>query len=111
MRLLSGLMKYMENPKTMNVEVAYATPHEQMIIPLQVPIVTTVLQAITQSNILFIFDEIDLDQNKVGIFSKLCSLDTPLRDGDRVEIYRPLLADPKEIRRQRAALGTNVPVD
>jgi len=96
----------MENPETINIEVAYATSHEQMLIPLKVPITATVVQAITQSNILSVFDEIDLDQNKVGIFSKVCSLDTHLREGDRVEIYRPLLVEPKEIRRQRAALET-----
>jgi len=93
----------MENPETIHVEVAYATPKEQMIIPLEVPTTITVQQAIEKSKILLYFDEINLNQNKVGIFSKICSLDTPLREGDRVEIYRPLLADPKEVRRRRAA--------
>jgi len=98
----------MENHETINVEVAYATLKEQMIIPLKVPVVTKVVQAIIQSNILSVFAEIDLSQNKVGIFGKLTSLETPLREGDRVEIYRSLLADPKEIRRQRAMYRNSV---
>jgi hypothetical protein len=73
-----------------------------MLIPLEVPHSTTVKQAIEKSGMLHFFPEIDLTQNKVGIFSKPCTLDTPLREGDRIEIYRPLLADPKEVRKRRA---------
>lgn len=86
----------------MKVEVAYALPDEQVIIVIEVPQNTTIEAAIQQSGILEQFPEIDLGENKVGVFSKLSSLTTPLRAGDRVEIYRPLKIDPKEIRRQRA---------
>lgn len=87
------------------VEVAYALPHEQIIIPVNVAPETTAEAAIIASNIMAKFPEIDLTVNKIGIFGKLTKLDTPLRNLDRVEIYRPLIADPKEVRRQRAADG------
>jgi putative ubiquitin-RnfH superfamily antitoxin RatB of RatAB toxin-antitoxin module len=85
------------------VEVAYASQKEQLILNLELADGITVGAAIAASGILQRFPEIDLDKNKVGIFSKLCKLDQPLRAGDRVEIYRPLIADPKEARRHRAA--------
>ncbi len=91
--------------EVLHVEVAYARPDEQLIIPLDVPRGTTVRDAILRSAIMEHFPEIDLDVNKVGIFGKLTRLDTELREGDRVEIYRPLIADPKEVRRKRAAEG------
>jgi len=87
------------------VEVAYAKPDVQVIIPLTVELGTTLEQAIEQSGILDSFPEIDLNKNKVGIFSKLAKKDVVLRKKDRVEIYRPLIADPKEVRKQRAAEG------
>ena len=87
------------------VEVAYALPEEQVIIPLEVEVGATVRQAIERSGILQRFMEIDLNENKVGIFGKLTKLDNVLRAHDRVEIYRPLIADPKEVRRARAAAG------
>jgi putative ubiquitin-RnfH superfamily antitoxin RatB of RatAB toxin-antitoxin module len=87
------------------VEVAYAKPDAQVIIPLLVDAGTTLEQAIHLSGILDDFPEIDLNKNKVGIFSKLAKKDTVLREKDRVEIYRPLIADPKEVRKQRAAEG------
>lgn len=87
----------------MNVEVAYAKPDTQVILSLDVAEGASVEAAIRQSGILERFPEIDLDHNKVGIFSKQCKLDQPLRAGDRIEIYRPLIADPKESRRHRAA--------
>jgi len=87
------------------VEVAYALPQRQLIIPLQVAQGTTAQQAIEQSGILQEFPEIDLEKNKIGIFARLSKKDTPLKAGDRVEIYRPLIADPKEVRRQREAEG------
>ncbi|MDM8566984.1 RnfH family protein [Candidatus Halobeggiatoa sp. HSG11] len=90
--------------KTINIEVAYAKPDEQMIVPLNVPVSTIAEQAIKKSQILIFFPEIDLKQNKIGIFSKPCKLDTLLRNKDRVEIYRPLIADPKEARRKKAAV-------
>ncbi len=92
-----------EEPIT--VEVAYARPDEQRIIELQVPPGTTVAEAIERSGIVEQFPEIDLAKNKVGIFGKLSKLDNVLQAGDRVEIYRPLIADPKEARKKRAAQG------
>ncbi len=86
-----------------NIEVAYAKPEEQVIITLKVPIGTTAEAAIEKSDILSQFPEIEL--KKIGIFSKPCKLNTQLREADRVEIYRPLIADPKELRKQRAAQG------
>ncbi|MEO1888924.1 MAG: RnfH family protein [Cycloclasticus sp.] len=87
------------------VEVAYATPEKQLILVVPFKSELTVEQAIVQSGILQRFPEIDLANNAVGVFSKPCKLDTQLREGDRVEIYRPLIADPKEVRRQRAEAG------
>lgn len=87
------------------VEVAYALPSKQMIIPLKVQIGTTAEQAVRASGLIEKFPEIDLTVNKIGIFGKLVKNDTVLRALDRVEIYRPLIADPKEVRKQRAAEG------
>ena len=84
------------------VEVAYALPEQQVIIPLQVDQGTTIEEVITLSGVLQQFPDIDLSQNKVGIFGKIAKPDTILRERDRVEIYRPLIADPKESRRRRA---------
>ncbi len=87
------------------VEVAYALPGEQLIVPIKVNKGITAEQAIRASGILSKFPEIDLTINKIGIFGKLSRLDATLRHLDRVEIYRPLIADPKEVRKQRAADG------
>jgi len=87
------------------VEVAYATPREQCILKVSGHRGMTVLQAIERSKIRERFPEIDLENAKVGIFGKLAAKDAELTDGDRVEIYRPLIADPKEARRKRAAQG------
>jgi hypothetical protein len=87
------------------VEVAYARPDQQVLLPVRLPPGATVGEAIRRSGVLERFPEIDLTRNKVGIWSKLSKLDTPLRDRDRVEIYRPLIADPKEVRRKRAEEG------
>lgn len=87
------------------VEVIYARPERQEMVRVELPSGSTLLQAIEVSGLLQKFPEIDLAQNKVGIFGKLGKLDTVLRSRDRVEIYRPLIADPKEVRRQRAAEG------
>lgn len=84
------------------VEVAYALPEEQVILSLQVPPGTTVEQAIQRSGILERFPQIDLARQKVGVFSQVVGLEHPLRAHDRVEIYRPLQVDPKEMRRKRA---------
>lgn len=86
----------------MKVEVAYANPDKQVIIEVDVPEKTTVKQAIIESQITEQFNEINLDDIDVGIFSKRASLDTLLNEGDRVEIYRPLTMDPKTARKLRA---------
>ncbi|MFC1589249.1 RnfH family protein [Pseudomonadota bacterium] len=91
--------------KTINVEVAYAEPDRQLILPVNIDEGTTVGGAIVQSGILMKFPELDVEHSKVGIFGKMTKMTTVLQDGDRVEIYRPLIADPKEVRRKRAAEG------
>lgn len=91
----------MEN-KSIEVEVVFAAPEKQVLIKLQVKENSTVENAIHQSGILQQCPEINLEINKVGIFSKIVSLDTMLSAHDRVEIYRPLLVDPKQARKHRA---------
>lgn len=95
----------MEKSKSVQVEVAYARPEEQVIIPVEVEEGATLRSAVERSGILERFPEIDLDKAKVGIFGKLSKPDTALRARDRVEIYRSLIADPKAVRKQRAAEG------
>ena len=92
-------------PDKIMIEVSYALPKKQIIIPILVAKDISVKEAIELSGILKKFKEIDLSINQVGIFGKLTTLDKILRDHDRIEIYRPLIADPKEIRRKRAAEG------
>lgn len=89
-----------------SVEVAYARPDCQRIIALLVPKGTTVGEAITLSGILMVFPEIDLTQQKTGIFSRPVPLTAVLTNSDRVEIYRPLLISPMEARRKRAKAST-----
>lgn len=84
------------------VEVAYALPDEQLILSLQVEAGTTIKQAIEQSGILEKYPQINLGKDKVGVFGKAQKLDTILQTRDRIEIYRPITCDPKEVRRQRA---------
>ena len=88
-----------------SVEVIYALPTQQALLHVQLADGATVEDAIRASGVLDAYPEIDLANNKVGIFSKLVKLDDPVRDRDRVEIYRPLIADPKEVRRKRAEEG------
>ncbi|EOW2078165.1 RnfH family protein [Vibrio mimicus] len=90
------------NSEMIQVEVVYALPHEQRVLKLVVEQSATVEEIIRTSGILQMYSEIDLAVNKVGIFSRNVKLDAKVRDKDRIEIYRPLLADPKEIRRKRA---------
>lgn len=85
------------------VEVAYANLTKQLIIPIEIEQESTALQAIEESGILKEFPEIDLEKNKIGIFGHIIKLDKILQEKDRVEIYRPLIADPKESRKKRAA--------
>lgn len=84
------------------VEVVYALPEKQYLLKVRLPQGSTVEQAITASGILELRTDIDLAKNKVGVFSRPVKLTDTVNDGDRVEIYRPLIADPKELRRQRA---------
>jgi putative ubiquitin-RnfH superfamily antitoxin RatB of RatAB toxin-antitoxin module len=84
------------------VQVCYAGPQRQFLLALQVPAGTTLHQAIKLSGVIESAPEIDLSVWRVGIHGKLKTLDTVLRENDRVEIYRPLIADPKEARRSRA---------
>ena len=92
---------------SIGIEVVYALKDRQEVVALKVADGTTVQQAIEASGLLQRFPEISLEKtgNKVGIFAKLTPLTTALRDRDRVEIYRPLIADPKEVRRKRANEG------
>jgi len=90
------------NTNLLTIELIYALPDEQTLLVIEVPEGTNVQEAIDKSGILAKYPEIDLDKTKVGIFSKVTKLDEKLRDGDRIEIYRPLIADPKEMRRKKA---------
>lgn len=89
----------------MRVEVAYAGQDAQVLLAVSGPPGMTVREAIDRSGVLARFPEIDLGLNKVGIYGKLARLDQGLAEGDRVEIYRPLIADPNEQRKKRAAAG------
>ena len=88
----------------MIVEVAYALADKQSLLTIEVERGATLKDAIEASGILEIFKQIDLTKDRVGIFSKFASLDTILQEKDRVEIYRSLVADPKEVRKERAAM-------
>lgn len=98
----------MAHAEMITIEVAYARPDQQRIIRLEVPKDSTLRQAIEASRILDEFPEIDLDAARVGIFGKLKKPAETVRPGDRVEIYRPLIADPKQVRKQRAAQGKSM---
>jgi len=91
--------------ETIRVSVAFALPEKQVLRELTVAAGATIEAVIRSSGILEQFPGIDLGKNKVGVFGKLGKLTDTLHDGDRVEIYRPLIADPKEVRKQRAAQG------
>lgn len=93
----------MSDINTIDVEVAYALPQKQALLALTVNAGTTVLQAAQQSGVVEQFEGIDLENAKFGIFGKVVSPTQVLNEGDRVEIYRPLIADPKEVRKARAA--------
>ncbi|CAC9446750.1 UPF0125 protein RatB [uncultured Gammaproteobacteria bacterium] len=89
----------------MKIEVAYALESKQTLLALEVDKGTTLKQAIMLSGIMASYPQIDLSKDKTGIFGKIAKLDTVLRPKDRVEIYRPLIADPKQVRKERAAQG------
>lgn len=95
----------MSTTEKIHVEVVYARPERQDVIPLVLPVGSTLQAAVVASGLPGKYPEIDPAKGKFGIFSKLAKPDTVLRDRDRVEIYRPLIADPKEVRKQRAAEG------
>lgn len=95
----------MANVEEISVEVAYALPEQQQIVTLSVSASATIEDVIRASGLLDLHPEIDLAKNKVGVFGKLGKLTDTLHAGDRVEIYRPLIADPKEVRKKRAAAG------
>jgi len=95
----------MASANLISIEVAYALADEQVILDVDIEPTDTVEEAIRKSGIQDQFHEIDLTKNKVGIFGKLTKLDKTLNERDRIEIYRPLIADPKEVRKQRAAEG------
>ncbi len=90
---------------TINIEVVYALPDEQTLLKKSVPEGTTVMAAIEASGLLEKYPALNLSAHKLGIFGKLTKPDAVLRDKDRIEIYRPLIADPKEVRRRRAEEG------
>lgn len=85
----------------MQIAVAYSDPANQLWLRIEVPDEATVEQAIIRSGILRQFPDIDLTAQKVGVFGKLVELDGPLKPGDRIEIYRPIIADPKTVPRRR----------
>ena len=96
----------MTDPVKIRIEVIYALPDEQDILSLHVDQGTTCEQAIKLCGVLEQYPEIDLGKtNKFGVFGKMAKADRVLKEGDRVEIYRPLIADPKEVRRKRAEEG------
>ena len=90
-------------PNQIAIELAYAMPEKQTLLSLSVDLGTTIEGAIKRSGILALYPDIQLGAtHSCGIWSRTCKLDTLLNEGDRVEIYRPLIADPKQIRKQRA---------
>ena len=89
----------------MQVEVVFALPGEATVIPVVINTGSTIADAIRASGIQQLFPEIDIDSCRVGIFSRIKSPDDVVCEGDRIEIYRPLIADPKEARRRRAIRG------
>ncbi len=95
----------MEAADRIHIEVVCATPERQLTVSLEVPAGTSAADAVGLSQILDKFPGLDRDKQTLGVFGQVVDPDTPLAAGDRVEIYRPLLADPKEVRRKLAAAG------
>jgi len=89
--------------ESIEVEIVYALPDRQHTLRVRVPVGCSVEAAIRQSGILAEFPAIDLARSKVGIYGRRIDLHAEVRDGDRIEIYRPLTADPKMVRREHAA--------
>jgi len=90
---------------SISVEVVYALAEEQTLLTVDVPDGSEIKDVIIKSDILNQYPELDLEDLEVGIFGKLAKINQVVRDGDRIEIYRPLIADPKEVRKRRAAEG------
>ena len=84
------------------IEVVYGVPQKQKILTISVDVGTSVEQAIIDSGIISLFPEIDLSVNKVGVWNRAIKLSETLNDLDRIEVYRPLIADPKDVRKRRA---------
>ncbi|MFP8966373.1 RnfH family protein [Pokkaliibacter sp. CJK22405] len=105
MHFVSVRRKSVASHELINVEVAYALADDQMIIPLQVEEGCTLYQAVVQSGIVDYYPEIDPETQPMGIFGKAVKKpkEQALRDGERVELYRPLIIDPKQARANRAA--------
>ena len=95
-------MDVLDDIQNIRVEVVLAMPERQLLVQVELPTGSTLRDAIEASSVVESFDEFELNLDRVGIFGKKAPPDQVLSDGDRVEIYRPLLADPKESRRQRA---------
>jgi len=85
----------------MNVGVCYAEAERQLWMRLEVPDDSTIAEIIKLSGVLLRYPEINLESQKVGIFGKIAPLDTPVKDGDRVEIYRQITVDPQTVQRRR----------
>ena len=95
-------MSHQDDPQMIAIEVVLAMPDRQVLRSVEVKAGSTIADAIEQSTVLEQFEDFVLDPAKVGIFGRKAAIDDLVRAGDRVEIYRPLLVDPKEVRRQRA---------
>ena len=93
----------MSEDQNIAVEVAYALPDEQAIVAVNVAAGTSAIDAVRQSGIAGRFEGLDIEQARLGIFGKVVANTQVLQAGDRVEVYRPLIADPKEVRKERAA--------
>ena len=102
MRLQSALKNYMGSESLFEIEIVYALPNIQFRYCVKVPVDSTVRDDISTSGFLSRFDYLELNSLNVGIFSKLVNLDTILNPNDRIEIYRPLAASPKKLRKLRA---------
>jgi putative ubiquitin-RnfH superfamily antitoxin RatB of RatAB toxin-antitoxin module len=85
----------------MNVGVCYAEVDRQLWMRIEAPDSSTIEETITLSGLLKLYPEINLGSQKVGIFGKIAALDTPVNEGDRVEIYRQITVDPQTVQRRR----------
>ena len=93
-----------DTPNLIKIQLCYAEAEQQFLLDLSVPAGSTILQAIDASDLIRKVPEMDVSVLRVGIYSKLKTLETVVRDGDRIELYRPLMADPMESRRRRAEI-------